>query len=74
MGDRHFFPIPGRPPCPECGQPEGVDLHISHGGYSVGGGIQHKPECPRLRCSHGVPWQEDCARCADAARLEDDDE
>ena len=67
---RYFIPIPGKAPCPTCQQPEGVQLHVSMGGYSVTIGFEHKPECPALRCPHGVLWAEDCAVC-DMARVEE---
>lgn len=60
---RYFFPMIRRPACPDCGQPEGVDLNVSTTGYSVTSNYQHKPECPQLRCPHGVLWIEDCAVC-----------
>lgn len=68
---RHFFPLTGKKPCPDCGQPEGVQLNISSTGYSVGSGFEHKPECPQLRCIHGVLWADDCDTC-NAARERDD--
>lgn len=61
--DYHFFVLTGRPRCKDCGQPEGVKLHVATGGYSVTSGYEHKPDCPQLRCPHGVLWVEDCEKC-----------
>lgn len=66
----HFHPIPGKPPCPGCQQPEGVVLHIGYRGYSVTSGFEHKPECPALRCPHGVLWINECSTC-EADRVEE---
>jgi hypothetical protein len=60
---RHFFPLTGRPPCKDCGAPEGVALNLSPTGYSVGSDYEHKPQCPALRCKHGLSWMVDCADC-----------
>ena len=60
---RHFFPMTGKPPCSHCGQPEGVILNVSETGFSCGSGHEHEPECPALRCPHGVVWLEECPTC-----------
>lgn len=70
---KHFFAMTGRPVCADCQQPEGVQLNVDATGFSVGSGFEHKPECPRLRCEHGVLWQDDCAQCADRALSECED-
>lgn len=62
---KHFFPLTGNPPCPHCGQPEGVQIDLGSTGYRVSSGFEHKPECPMLRCPHGTLWSEDCQQCYD---------
>lgn len=66
-----FFPLRGKPPCPVCQQPEGVELHVGETGWSVTQTFQHKPECLKLRCPHGVLWRDDCSAC-DAERANDE--
>lgn len=69
LRQNYFFPMTSRPACKHCAEPEGVQLTVDPDGYSVTSGYQHKPECPALRCPHGVLWTEDCATC-DADRAE----
>lgn len=64
---RRFFPMTAKPPCPTCRQPEGVILDVGVSGFMVSSGYEHLPECPALRCPHGVRWQEDCAACDENA-------
>ena len=71
MRSNHFFPMPGKPVCPHCRQPEGVVLEVTDTGFMCGTGFEHEPECPALRCPHGVPWQDDCGYC-DAEREDED--
>lgn len=59
----HFFPLTGKKPCPDCGQPEGVKLHVGATGYSVTSGFNHTPECLANFCEHGVRWSADCKIC-----------
>lgn len=68
-----FHPIPGKPPCPHCGAPEGVMLNVSVGGYSVGSGFEHGAQCRTLRCPHDIPWSEECSTC-NAHPLDEGDE
>lgn len=67
-----FFPMTGRPPCPECQQPTGVALRVSDEGFSCGETIEHLSECSKLRCPHGVRWQEDCAQCEADGTFDDE--
>lgn len=60
---RYFIEIPEGKPCENCGQPEGVKLHVSRGGYGVTSGHEHKPDCPTLFCPHGALWSDDCTDC-----------
>jgi hypothetical protein len=71
---KYFFPLVGRPVCKTCGGVEGVRLSVGEGGYAVTSEFEHKPECPALRCPHGVPWRDDCTKCNEAIVDEDGDE
>jgi len=70
---KHFVPFTGKPSCATCGQPEGVMLDVSATGFAVTSGFEHLPECPALRCEHGVPWQDDCPTCTARADAERED-
>lgn len=60
---KHFIPLTGKPPCPTCGQPEGIQLTVGATGFSCGTGFEHKPECAANFCPHGVRWTSDCPLC-----------
>lgn len=60
----HFFPMSKRPPCPECQQPQGVELNITDTGFSCMEKIHHLPTCSKLKCPHGILWTEDCYDCS----------
>lgn len=69
---KHFFQLSGRPPCPDCGGPEGVALNVGSTGYSCGTEFAHESTCPRLRCKHGVLHAEDCDACDKDRQAESD--
>lgn len=60
---KHFIPLTGKPPCPICGQPEGIQLTVGATGFSCGTGFEHKSECAANFCPHGVRWTGDCSQC-----------
>lgn len=70
---RFFILIPEGRRCDRCGQPEGVQLHVSRG-YSAGSGYEHTPGCPTLRCEHARPHSEDCDDCEALALVYGTDE
>lgn len=67
-GPVHRFAT-GLQPCKACSAPALVVLNLSlGGGYSVGTDFDHAPECPELRCPHGVLWELTCDTCEDEAQ------
>ncbi len=54
-----------RGPCPACGGSFAWSLEAGNGGASFGDTFDHKPECPKLRCEHGVPWEQGCDACGE---------
>ena len=49
--------------CEKCGGPHVATFSVGRTGYSCGSGHKCAPECPTLRCAHGVLWAEDCPAC-----------
>lgn len=67
--------LPGMQQCRDCGGVYQAIFKVWGTGYSAGAAHKHAPDCPQLRCSHGVLWADDCDAC-DAesdARREDED-
>lgn len=60
---KYRIAVPGRPKCPRCGGSFIFAVDISDTGGSFCDSYDHKPECPVLRCPHGVLWVEDCRQC-----------
>lgn len=74
LGNYHAI-IPNMKPCEKCGGPHVATFSVGKSGYSCGSGHKCLPECPTLRCAHGVLWAEVCETCEDEQALGlDDDE
>ena len=49
--------------CKDCNGIEVAVLTAGNGGWSATARHNHKPECPRLKCPHGIHWMEECYQC-----------
>lgn len=59
----YYVIVPEMRPCEKCGGPHVATFSARSSGYSCGSGHKHTPECPTLRCSHGILFSEPCPAC-----------
>lgn len=49
--------------CIGCGGSPIATLRVTRSGFSVGQEWEHSPECPTLKCGHGVDLKLACRAC-----------
>lgn len=64
--------LPKAERCRGCGGMQSARFEVWASGYSAGTDFEHDPDCPKLRCEHGVLWTGDCSQCDNQSSEEDD--